>query len=150
MTEDFCATTQPFLILRKPRSSHLEGRTAGDATLLSLAAPGGGEGRGEVGDSGALADAHLTLPALRAGPLPLRPEGRRGINGEALGGTLPSELRQALLRRHAIGDRLLGIFVAQFVEAETAALDDVRAAGERRFVAAEQPHHLRGRLQMAL
>src|SRR5205085_9393593 len=40
---------------------------------------GGGEGRGEVGDSRALADkAHLTLPALRAGPLPLRPEGRRG------------------------------------------------------------------------
>src|SRR5258705_13401468 len=24
-------------------------------------------------------DTHLTLPALRAGPLPLRPEGRRGI-----------------------------------------------------------------------
>jgi len=46
---------------------------------LSLSAPGGGEGRGEVGDCRALASiAHLTLPALRAGPLPLPPEGRRG------------------------------------------------------------------------
>src|SRR5258708_32688958 len=44
-----------------------------------LAALGGGEGRGEVGDSRAFADAHLTLPSLRAGPLPLPPEGRRGI-----------------------------------------------------------------------
>src|SRR6185503_12017979 len=37
-----------------------------------------GEGRGEVG-AGAVADTHLTLPALRAGPLPLRPAGRRGV-----------------------------------------------------------------------
>src|SRR5215207_5073624 len=44
----------------------------------SLSAPGGGEGRGEVEDSRALADAHLTLPRLRRGPLPLPPEGRRG------------------------------------------------------------------------
>src|SRR5258708_7320044 len=43
-----------------------------------LAALGGGEGRGEVGDARAFADTHLTLPALRAGPLPLPPEGRRG------------------------------------------------------------------------
>src|SRR5205823_11419851 len=47
------------------------------AAMVSLSAPGGGEGRGEVGDSRALADTHLTLPALRAGSLPLRPEGRR-------------------------------------------------------------------------
>src|SRR6267143_2809817 len=50
----------------------------------SLSAPlwsigGGGEGRGEVGDSRALANAHLTLPSLRGGPLPLPPEGRRGV-----------------------------------------------------------------------
>jgi hypothetical protein len=51
------------------------------AQNCSLSAPGGGEGWGEVGDSRALADTHLTLPALRAGPLPLPPEGRRGIFG---------------------------------------------------------------------
>ena len=45
---------------------------------ISLSAPGGGEGRGEVGDSTALAATHLTLPSLRDGPLPLRPEGQRG------------------------------------------------------------------------
>src|SRR5207249_9837696 len=49
-----------------------------DVLINSLSAPGGGEGWGEVGDSGALAGTHLTLPALRDGPLPLPPEGRRG------------------------------------------------------------------------
>jgi len=39
---------------------------------------GGGEGRGEVGDSRAFAGTHLTLPRLRRGPLPLPPEGWRG------------------------------------------------------------------------
>jgi hypothetical protein len=48
------------------------------AALYPLSAPGGGEGWGEVGDSRTLADTHLTLPSLRDGPLPLRPEGRRG------------------------------------------------------------------------
>src|SRR5258705_3465992 len=95
----------------------------GDACLIeapagySLSAPGGGEGWGEVGDSRALADTHLTLPALRAGPLPLPPEGRRGVNGKPLGGAGPGEGGEALLRRHAVRDRLLGVFVAQFVEA---------------------------------
>src|SRR6266478_5844863 len=51
-------------------------RRSKDASLSAL---GGGEGRGEVGDSRALADTHLTLPALRRGPLPLPPEGRRGV-----------------------------------------------------------------------
>src|SRR5713226_9961971 len=45
---------------------------------LSLSALGGGEGRGEVGDSRALVDTHLTLPRLRRGPLPLPPEGGEG------------------------------------------------------------------------
>jgi very-short-patch-repair endonuclease len=54
------------------------------ALEISLSAPGGGEGRGEVGEP-ASADtrpeggAHLTLPvAVATGPLPLRPQGRRG------------------------------------------------------------------------
>jgi glycogen synthase len=47
------------------------------ALSRSLSAPGG-EGWGEVGDPRVVADTHLTLPALRAGPLPLPPEGRRG------------------------------------------------------------------------
>src|SRR5438105_13537421 len=50
----------------------------------SLSAPGGGEGRGEVGDSCTLTETHLTLPSLRDGPLPLRPEGRRGISMQRL------------------------------------------------------------------
>ena len=48
-----------------------------DPAGFSLSALGGGEGRGEVGDSTAVADAHLTLP-LR-GPLPLpRARAERG------------------------------------------------------------------------
>src|SRR6266496_1682623 len=39
---------------------------------------GGGEGRGEVGDSRASTETHLTLPALRAGPLLLPPKGGEG------------------------------------------------------------------------
>src|SRR4051812_25307369 len=46
---------------------------------ISLSAPGGGEGRGEVGISESFPVTHLTLPSLRDGPLPLPPEGRRGI-----------------------------------------------------------------------
>jgi hypothetical protein len=49
------------------------------ADAISLSALGGGEGRGEVWDSRALASTHLTLPIADAmGPLPLPPEGRRG------------------------------------------------------------------------
>src|SRR6266849_5838368 len=50
--------------------------------LHSLSAPGGGEGWGEAGDSRAVADAHLTLPSLRDGPLPLPPEGPEGRRGQ--------------------------------------------------------------------
>ena len=74
---------------------------------------------------------------------------------KALGGALPGQFGEALLRGQAghlafWGDRLLGVFVAQFVEAEPAAPDDLDAAGERVLVAAEEARHLRGRLQVAL
>src|SRR6516164_10412962 len=36
--------------------------------------PGGGEGRGEVGEMLSSDTAHLTLPSLREGPLPLPPQ----------------------------------------------------------------------------
>jgi len=49
---------------------------------LSLSAPRGGEGRGEVGATPVIprrGAAHLTLPVADAtGPLPLPPKGRRG------------------------------------------------------------------------
>src|SRR5712691_13244219 len=57
--------------------------------LHSLSAPGGGEGWGEVGDSRAMADAHLTLPRLWRGPLPLPPEGRRGVFANRFQGAVP-------------------------------------------------------------
>ncbi len=56
-----------------------------DAPLFSLSAPGGGEGRGKVGET--LASPHLTLPAADApGPLPLPPlggEGKSGAGGQS-------------------------------------------------------------------
>src|SRR5207253_2782693 len=59
---------------------------AGEQYRFSLSArhgpTGGGKGRGEVGDSRALAGTHLTLPLADAsGPLPLPPKGRRGQFG---------------------------------------------------------------------
>jgi very-short-patch-repair endonuclease len=54
------------------------------ALEISLSALGGGEGRGEVGEPPPAettpeSGTHLTLPVANAtGPLPLRPEGRRG------------------------------------------------------------------------
>src|SRR5438132_124215 len=56
-----------------------DGATRWPSCEDSLSAPGGGEGWGEVGDARALANTHLTLPRLRRGPLPLPPEGRRGL-----------------------------------------------------------------------
>src|SRR5712692_11531731 len=65
--------------------AHFSSIWTGRANSIPLSAPGGGEGRGEVGDSRALAGTHLTLPRLRRGPLPLPPEGRRGKCGPASG-----------------------------------------------------------------
>src|SRR5436309_3205907 len=56
----------------------------------SLSARGGGEGWGEVGDSRALADTHLTLPLLRNGPS-LSP---RRAEREFFGSFQPGQLRQ--------------------------------------------------------
>ena len=63
---------------------------------------------------------------------------------------MPGELDEALLRRLPFRNRLLGIFVAQLVEAEAAALDDFEAALDGVHPAAKEPRHLLRRFQMAL
>ena len=73
-----------------------------------------------------------------------------GRTVKAFGGALPGELGETLLRRHALRNRLLGILVAQLVEAEPAALDDFEAALDRALMATEKPRHLLRRFQMAL
>src|SRR5215469_6482604 len=69
---------------------------------------------------------------------------------KALRRTSPGELGEALLRCLSRGNRLLGIFVAQLVEAEPAALDDFEAAFDRILVPTKQPRHLLRQFQMAL
>ena len=54
------------------------------------------------------------------------------------------------LRRLAVGHRLVGIFVFQLVEGEGAGVGDLDGAGERIFVAGEQPRHLLRRFEMPL
>ena len=44
-----------------------------------LPPPAAGRGQGEGGRRARSADAHLTLPPLRAGPLPLPPTGGEGF-----------------------------------------------------------------------
>ena len=51
------------------------------ARTFSLSVPGGGEGRGETGDSSE--HAHLTLPSPCDGPLPLSPVGGEGFSERA-------------------------------------------------------------------
>src|SRR5438477_5465218 len=93
MTTVFYAIKNP-VILRRPRSGRLEGRTVIDAAIMG--------------------------------------------GGELLSRTSPRQFGEPLLRRRAGGDRLLGVFVLQFLEAETAARDDLHAARQRVLVAAEQ------------
>ncbi len=62
----------------------------------------------------------------------------------------PSQALELLLRRHAVGTGLVGIFVAQLGEAKAAALDDLHAACHRAGMIAEQPLHLDGRFQVSL
>src|SRR5205085_1104523 len=94
-------------------------------------------------------DRGLLSVSRRAGRLCGR-DARGPISGEFLGSALPSQLGQPLLGCEAGRYRLLGIFVAQFVEAEPAARDDFERAGQRVLIAAEQPRHFRRRLQMTL
>ena len=101
-------------------------------------------------DDAACGAAHLTLPSLRDGPLPLPPKGRRGAFCKTFGSPLPREFHQALLRRLPLRNWLLGVFVTQLIEVEAAAIDDFAAAFDRVFPAAEQPRHLLRRFQMAL
>jgi hypothetical protein len=63
----------------RARLAHFMSIWDGRGNGISLSAPGSGDGRGEVGDSRKFAEAHLTLPSLSDGPLPLPPEGRRGF-----------------------------------------------------------------------
>jgi hypothetical protein len=44
-----------------------------------LPPPAGGRGQGEAGRRARSAAAHLTLPTLRVGPLPLPPKGGEGL-----------------------------------------------------------------------
>ncbi len=75
---------------------------------------------------------------------------RAQILREPCGRAGPGKLGQALLRGAAVRGGFVRVFVAQFVEAEPAAPGDFQAAGDRVFMAAEQPRHLRRRFQMAL
>src|SRR5580704_11377262 len=113
---------------------------------LSRSAGEGGFGRSPKTGEGFSART-LTLPSLRDGPLPLPHCGRGGF-AEMLRGALPDQLGEALLWGHTFGDRLLRVFVAQLLETEMAARGDFKAARQRVLAAAEQPRHLRRRLQV--
>src|SRR5207248_8021618 len=86
--EAFCVDFREPFDLAQPEAQRIT--IAADPSLSAL---GGGEGWGEVGDSRAPASkAHLTLPSLRDGPLPLPPKGRKGVftrRFERLQGAVP-------------------------------------------------------------
>ena len=69
--------------------------------------------------------------------------------GETPGSALPGEIFEMRLRRLAVRHRLVGIFVFQLVEGEGAGVSDLDGAGERVFVAGEQPRHLLRRFRDA-
>ena len=75
---------------------------------------------------------HLVGDAIRPAPL----------------GAFPRQMLQIVLRRLAVGHRLLGIFVAQLVEAEVQRVGECTRGGNRMRPAGEQPRHFVGRLQM--
>ena len=75
-----------------------------------------------MGDSRALADTHLTLPSLRDKPLPLPPEGRRGILS-AYGPTMTGIVLAAII------GYLLGSIPSGVVLTRLAGLGDIRRIG---------------------
>ena len=66
------------------------------------------------------------------------------------GGPLPGQLFQRRLRAQPGDQRLLWILVAEFVQAEAAALYDLQGPLERLGMAGEQARHLFGPLQVAV
>ena len=70
--------------------------------------------------------------------------------GVALGRARPGQPLQRLLRSERGIVALLGILVGELVEREAAALGDLQRPRERLRIAAEQPVHLLGRLQVAV
>src|SRR5689334_1743346 len=81
----------------------------GMSAKFSLSAPGGGEGRGEVGEDFApdRGPTHLTLPIANAtGPLPLPPEGGEGKHFETEE-ELNRRHNEKMARRKAARERML-------------------------------------------
>ena len=64
----------PTLTLTRRRGGYGIHKSCSGVHLEFPSPPLGAERQGEVGDSRALADAHLTLPRLWRGPLPLPPQ----------------------------------------------------------------------------
>jgi hypothetical protein len=79
---------------------------------------------------------------------PLDDVGRR--LAPALARLFPGQRLERLLRGHAVWHRLGRVLVAQLVEREAAAFDDLERIGDRVGALVEQPRHLGRRLQVAL
>ena len=77
---------------------------------------------------------HKTPLPLHPSPLPQWSRGRICSLSFANRSLAPSQARcgEVLLRGHPVGDRLLRVFVAQFIEVEPAALDDFTLPWRRR------------------
>ncbi len=81
-----------------------------DAPFTPLPPPAGGEGRVRGADEPVRGAAHLTLPSLREGPLPLPPKGGEGPVPGTQRGSLGGEgQRSSLLRGAECGEALLRI-----------------------------------------
>ena len=70
--------------------------------------------------------------------------------GIARGGAFPGELLERLLRRQAGHGCLFGILIGELVEREAAARGDVNRACQRFGIAAKEPGHFFGRLEIAV
>src|SRR6516164_10588809 len=90
------------------------------------------------------------IQGSRVRTVALDPRFRGGDGTKSFPSPLPGELGEALLWRLPFGDRLFGVFVAQLVEIEPAALWNFEAALDRVLMAAKQPRHLLRQFQMTL